>query len=247
MISPIASFCPCRPRALTTPVCSTVLGSDFATFPLHVELTVSIKWWINALVEIPPRRTALDPPNTVLVYSDAAGSGHISFVAVFNSRRKTGHSHLPCWFTAMAGIYEFEMCSAILALHAAALFAPGLPILLCTDNAGAAAALIRGNCASELGRVLASVFRTAAALNGSLIWVGEVRSKFNVADAPSRDCPLVEERMATAGPNFGLPGAFADTFASRESLLSRQYKCHPSNPRFLNPWPFPQSDGTGSP
>ena len=134
---------------------------------LNGELAVSIKWWINALVEIPPRRTALNHPNPALVYCDAAGPGHISFSTVLNSPRKSGRPQLPCWFVEMAGIYEFELRSAILALRAAALFAPGLPILLRTDNAGAAATLIRGNCSSVLLRVLESVFWTAAASFGS--------------------------------------------------------------------------------
>ena len=110
---------------------------------------------------------------------------------MFNGERKVGRTHLPQWAVDSAGIYEFELISAIYAFHAASLFWPGMPMLLCTDNAGEAATLVRGSCASSMGGVLASTFWAAAASYCTPVWVEEVRSKYNIADPPSRVCHLL--------------------------------------------------------
>ena len=81
----------------------------------------------------------------IIIYCDASGAGGVAGTAVFKSHRKAGRLHLPDRLTDTAGIYEFEIASAIRAPRAALFLLPGHPILLCADNDGAAAALIRGN------------------------------------------------------------------------------------------------------
>ena len=135
--------------------CSKVTGRFH---PLNEGIILSLNWWLHALEYAEPRRTMLAPPKPALVYCDASGIGHIGFVAISQGEVKVGHSHLPPWVLELAGIYEFELISAIFALHAVSLLWPGLPIILCTDNAGAASTLVRGNCSSPLGGVLASTF-----------------------------------------------------------------------------------------
>ena len=126
--------------------------------PLNDELKLSLNWWVHALQNAEPRRTLLKPTKPVLVYCDASGSGHIGFVVIYEGIRKFGHTHLPIWIAETAGIYEYELISAIYALRAASLLWQGLPILLRTDNSGAASTLVRGNCTSAMGGILASVF-----------------------------------------------------------------------------------------
>ena len=187
-----------------------------------------------------PRKTLLRPPRPVLVYCDAAGSGHIAFVLIFGSTRKTGRAHLPEWFCLAGGIYEYELASAIFALHAASLVFPGQPIILCCDNSAAASTIVRGNCESDIGRKLAAVFRAAASAWCTPVWVGEVRSKFNNADPPSRVCPLVETPAVINEPNLGIPELFLHTFRSCEHFCRAQTECVGNNLEFSVPWPCPK-------
>ena len=111
-------------------------------------------WRISASSEIETRRTFPNhPPKSTLAYFDAAGPGHISYADIAGTRRKRGRAQVPKWRTNLAGIYEFESASALFAPRAAAIFALAVPILLCTDNDGAASAVIRGNCNSPSLRV----------------------------------------------------------------------------------------------
>ena len=77
---------------------------------------------------------------------------------IYGSTRRTGHAHLPERFGSSGGINEFELASAVCALHSAALVFPGRPIVLRCDDSAEALTLVRGNCVSGLGRKLADVF-----------------------------------------------------------------------------------------
>ena len=156
----------------------------------------------------------------MIVYCDAAGPGHIDFVAICDGIRNAGNTHLPSWIAKLAVIYEFELAIAIYAVHAASLLWPGRPILLCADNSAAASTLLRRNCTPPFGGSLASVFWTAAAAYRVPVWVEEVRPKYSIADPPSRCFPLFEKPVNFTRLNLGLPDdVFAETFKSHASHM----------------------------
>ena len=129
-----------------------------------------------------------------------------------------------------------EIAGAIYALHAVSLFWPGRPILLCIDNSAAAAALVRGNCPSPIGASLASVFWAAAAAYSTPVWIEEVRSRFNAADSPSRQCALIDVIPNFTGKNAGVPDLFTQSFDSMDALTRFRFRrptaCQSMNP----PW-----------
>ena len=183
--------------------------------------------------------TTQDPPHTPETYSSVLrchrGGPH-RFYVINNDIDKAGHAHLPSWFTEIAGIYEFEIAGGLLSLHAASFLWPGHPLLLRIDNSAASPTLVRGNCPSPLGATIASAFWAAAAAYGTPVWVGEVRTKFNIADAPSRQCAHVSDQPPFTRPNTGAPDVFNATFASNEALERFRLRCNAKNSEFSPPW-----------
>ena len=162
-------------------------------FPLTVELRETITWWADLLPRANPRAVKLRPPPPVVVYTDAEGSGHVA-AALFDTdqtARMVSHTHAPKWMRHQAvgaGIFEYELLAVCLGVMWALTHFPGRPILLCADNLGARGAIIRGTCKTRLGRALSSYLWKMASIDSTLIWVEYVKSKLNVADAPSRAC-----------------------------------------------------------
>ena len=224
-------------RALLNPLSARQYSKTSGRFhPLNEQLKQTLEWWIEILRTANPRRTMLTPPKPCVVYCDASGTGHIGFYIKNGEEIRTGNTHLPEWFTKIGGIFEYELAGAIYALFAASVVWPGLPILLCVDNSAAAATLVRGNCPSDLGAILAAVFWCAAASSSTPVWVEEVRSKFNVADTPSRLCAFIPDRPSFHFSNHGVPDTFADVFANYESLLRARTKSPAQGQGFLSPW-----------
>ena len=162
-------------------------------FPLSVELRETILWWADWLPKASPREVNLRPQPPVVVYTDAEGSGHVAAV-LFDSDQKAPlvtHTHAPEWMRhpdVETGIFEFELLAVCLGVMIALTRFPNRPILLCADNLGARGAVIRGTCKTRVGRALSSYLWRMMSLNSTLVWIEFVRSKLNVADAPSRSC-----------------------------------------------------------
>ena len=110
---------------------------------------------------------------------------------------------------------------------------------MCGDNNSAVAALVRGNCDSEIGGILTAVFWEIAAFYGTPVWIAEVRSKFNIADPPSRACNLLEDPSVVKTPNFGIPETSKQTFISKENLLKAQFEFCETKLSFPGPWSRP--------
>ena len=62
-----------------------------------------------------------------------------------------------------ARIFEYELVAVLLGLCMAKALAPGRACLLCCDNLGARGAVVRGSCATVLGRALSSSLWLVAA------------------------------------------------------------------------------------
>ena len=164
-------------RAWLNPLTARQYSKSLGRFrPITAELKETPTWWIEILYNAIPRRTLLTPPKPPVVYSDAAGTGHIGFYLRKGGEIRAGHTHLHEWFVKITGMYEYEMAGAIYALHAASLCWPGRPILLRVDNSAAAAGIFRGNCQSPFGATLVAVFWAIDAACSTPIWIEEVRS-----------------------------------------------------------------------
>ena len=122
---------------------------------------------------------------------------------------------------AGAGIFEFELLAVCLGVMLALTHFPNRPILLCADNLGARGAVVRGTCKTQVGRALSSYLWKMASLNSTLIWIEFVKSKLNVADAPSRSC--IENNPVnsfTKGvPLIDPPSNFLSHMGLEENLL----------------------------
>ena len=130
-----------------------------------------------------------------------------------------------------AGIFEFELLAICLGVFMALTHFPGRPILLCADNLGARGAVVRGTCRAQLGRALSSYLWRMAETNSTLIWIEFVKSKLNVADAPSRAC--IEDKpvneFTNGAPLTEPPSKFFERFGSEENLVNLGMNPKPTN------------------
>ena len=195
------------------------------TFPLSPALAEAIQWWIATIPATKPRTVSLTPPVPIVVYTDAQGAGHCAAVLFDQTPRPSllCHTHCPTWLLDPAlgvGIFEFELLGVLLGVCLAVAHFPGRPILVCCDNEGANAAAIRGSCRTEVGRLLSSLLWRVAAEPNSPIWIEYVRSKLNVADAPSRYCPdsTPGNNLVGSMPSQILPRRFTQAVCSLENL-----------------------------
>ena len=97
--------------------------------------------------------------------------------------------------------------------------------------------MIRGSCATALGRALSSAFWLVAALRATTAWIEYVKSGLNAPDHPSRMCPLTDKPAPEEGANAGVPRLFFDIIESLDSLTRAQFRV-PSSPCALGEaWP----------
>ena len=193
---------------------------------LHLsdDLMDVIQWRLSAIACTTPRRISCANTQTNLVYSDAFGAGHLGAVCIRLGSYETVSAHAPDWFAKIAKIMKFEQAGDISGILTAREISPARPILLRFDNEGAAAAIIRGSCRSELGRLVAAVFWPIAAALGIAVWVETGLSELNPSDPPSRISPLTSKPAKPTGVIFGPPTSCARIFADRASFLNAQYK-----------------------
>ena len=152
------------------------------------------------------------------MYVEASGPDHIGDVAFFDNNVRVTRTHLPEWLSNLGGIYEFEMGGAISGLTLVNVSTPGRPIAICIDNAAASGPLVRWYSDTPIGRSIASIFWSAAAHFSFPVWIGQVRSKLNAADPPSRACACIPEAPTLKPPNYGVPDNFRAIFESHESI-----------------------------
>ena len=227
-------------RALMTEFTARRYSKNTTRFhPINDGIRESIKWWIGTISATTPRKITLNPKKPILVYADACGEGHIGIVIFFDGSRKIMHTHLPERFHDEFGIFEFELAGMILAITVASLLKPGHPVLMCGDNNSAIAALVRGNCDTTIGRMLTAVFWAVAAFYGTPVWIEEVRSKFNIADPPSRACSMIEDPSEVKSINYGVTESFKQIFTSKENLLKAQFEFCEGKLSFTGPWACP--------
>ena len=207
---------------------------------LNAELRDVTPWWLNAISNSIPRRVQFRPQKPILVYTDAAGSGHIGAVLVDGPMRTTVHTHLPHWLLrGDISIFEKEGAGILLGVLLAQLVDRSRPITICCDNIGANGAIIRGSCRTIIGRALVSCIWTLAAPNHTLLWVEYVRSKLNPADPPSRCCPLCETPTKLEGPFRGIPAMFNRILKSKNDLLKYQNEASAVSNEYVDSWPCP--------
>ena len=171
----------------------------------------------------------------VVVYTDACGPGHIGAVIVVDGIRYTHQTHVPPWFMrSIAGIFELELTACLLGLILAAFYAPGRPVLLCCDNMGARGEVVRGACATVLGRMLSSTFWNVAAHFGCAVRGDFVASGLNSADPPSRACELVPADDRAADISAGTPSLFLHIMSTRQNISSDQFRIDPGTLKLVN-------------
>ena len=137
---------------------------------------------------------------------------------------RTFPSHIPAWVVAEeSDIGVFEMVGALYGVCVARLLYPGRSIMLCCDNDGAAAALIRGYCKSELARAMCSVIGAISATRALNLWIEHVPGPINPADPPPRGCPRCEHSFRVPRKELLAPGLFARVFESNGSLVGSRF------------------------
>ena len=206
--------------------------------PLPNELRDTLSWWLAALECAPPRTIPYRIVKPVVCYSDACGIGHVAATVIVDGVRHTARTHLPAWFLQSgAGIFECELAGVLLGECLAMAVAPGRSVLLCCDNSGSRAAVIRGSCNAVLGRAISSALWLLAASGAVDLWAEYVRSSLNLADPPSRMCPLTEKPIPCEGVNMGVPRPFADIFTSLDSLFKASFSAPRLSSEMCAPWP----------
>ena len=224
-------------RARLAPFSARQYASISGKARLPTELAEVIPWWMAHLDAPAPRRIYFANTKPTVVYTDACGSGQLGATIHIERQRHVFDTHAPRWFNEETGIFEKEQAGAILGLLAAILLAPGAPVLLICDNSGACATVVRGSSKTVLGRRLASVFWSIAASCGVAVWVEQVASALNDADAPSRFCPLSEDPKTRSAGSQGPPLDFRKIFPTKASLLEAQYKFKQGVADFGSPFP----------
>ena len=196
-----------------------------AKAPLSTELKEVIPWWIAQLARTRPRMVSTRARSPVLVYTDACGEGHIGAAIVIDGTRYYHLTHVPAWFLrAKVGIFELELAACVFGLVLASLYAPGRPVLLCCDNMGSRGAVVRGSCATVIGRMVASVFWNVAAHFPCAVRVDYVPSGLNVADPPSRACECLPVEERAKDVSAGAPSLFRHLLSSRHALAASQFQ-----------------------
>ena len=166
-------------RAMLAPFTNRQYAKGSGRLPLSAELSEALPWRIAIISNPTPRRIKFTETQPIFVYVDACGAGHLGAVCFFLWSRTTVTTHTPQWFNKETGIFEKEQAATILGLLTANEIAPGRPLLLCCDNRGAVSTLVRGACASPLGRQFAAVFWSVAAKLGCAGWVERVTTELN--------------------------------------------------------------------
>ena len=141
---------------------------------LSAELREVIPWWIAVLGRLTPRRVSFLPTPHLVVYSDAAGSGHIGAVVISQGVSYTFSTHLPDWCAASHGIYEFEPAGTLFGLLCALEIAYGSPVMLFCDNMGSKGTVIRGSSQKRTARAISGAFWGFAAAAEAAVWVEHV-------------------------------------------------------------------------
>ena len=188
-----------------------------------------------------PMQILFNPPTPTIVYVDASGPGNIGAVAIFDDTAKVAHAHLPEWFAEPNSIYEFELAGAVFGIIMANVLTPGRPILLCIDNDAASGTLVRCNSEKPIARTLTSIFWLVAANFSCPIWIGQVRSKLNAADPPSRACDCISNPPVIKSPNPGAPESFRAVFEPNEAFTKHQFIFKESARCFSEGWPCPNN------
>lgn len=203
--------------------------------PLSPELADALKWRMAALVGAPPRPIPYRVVKPVLIYTEACGAGHVSAILFIDGVRRVRRSHLPEWFENEAGIFEYELSAVLLGMCVALCLAPGRPCFLCGDNMGARGAVVRGSCATVLGRALSSLWLISATSADS-VWIEYVRSTLNSSD-PLRACARSRTSRWRSRALIWAPRLFFDVSESRAALLRAQFAAPPSGATFCEAWP----------
>ena len=140
---------------------------------------------------LPPRKMSLLWDKPIAAYSDASGSMHLGCVAVIGGKAIVLSQHLPGWVNTwdgspLWGIYEAELCAAILRIMMLSEVKMDNPIILFVDNQSVLYTLIKGRGPSPYGDTLRQIFWRTVSAMGRNVWLEYIRTSANVADAPSR-------------------------------------------------------------
>ena len=164
------------------------------TGKLTARVRTALGWWQRFLRSAPERRVPLAPAQAqrCLVYTDAAGDGHLAFALVHPSLRAWGAATVPkaAWAWAhprRTQIVLWELVAAVCAVQC--LLEHGLAdceLILFVDCNPALQALVRGaSRQSDLNDIITGFwFQVARA--AVLLHAFRAPSKLNIADGPTR-------------------------------------------------------------
>ena len=161
-----------------------------------------------------------------MVYSYAAGNGHLGVFIAHDESFTYAHTQTPKWFRGLnLKIYELETCANLLEITLIALLTNNVTIILRVDNAGTQNALINGTADNAVVNQMVATFWQVAAKNNITVWVERVDSPTNVADAPSRRCGTDEptDQLIRRAKRLPLPKLFVGSIQTKESLRAAQY------------------------
>ena len=89
--------------------------------PLNSELSDVPPWWVDTLRNAAPRRLRAYGPRPFLIYSDAAGPGHLGVTLFADGVKHVFPTHLPEWMAGPDGMIEdFEMAGILYGMCIAA-------------------------------------------------------------------------------------------------------------------------------
>jgi hypothetical protein len=171
---------------------------------LNSRLRRSLEWWLRFLPKAPVRDIPLTPSirRRAVVYSDATGGGHLSWVADLGSYRVFSRATIPPWLKRWVHrrrnqVATWELVAAVSALWF--LFdelrrpGPQWEVQMFIDSIAALGTLLRGSSRQEDWNTLVTELWFRTATEGILLGAWWVPSKLNVADAPTRSASKAKD------------------------------------------------------
>ena len=130
--------------------------------PLNPELREVLPCWVGVLKNPTGRRTWFHGQKPIVVYTDAAGCGHMGAVIFDGEETLVFPTHVPEWMNGR-DIYDIEMRASFYGLRLAAGFYPERPLIFCGCNRGTVQTLVRGAFRATVASHMCATFWNVAA------------------------------------------------------------------------------------
>ena len=168
------------------------------TTVLSRRLRQALEWWLRFLGAVPDRTVPFAPrvKETVTLYVDATGDGHLAWVAAVGAHREWSAAVVPktlrrwvCWrrtqiatwelVAALCAVWSFLRQPRVCSDH-------GVQINVFIDSAVALGTLLRGSSRQQDWNALVAGLWFEVVSTGTLLLAWRVPSKQNLADIPTR-------------------------------------------------------------